>query len=208
MQRRTPGPSQSALPEANIGSTKTPSFDRKHKKKGTGLAPMLALIFLVFSVMALSSWYLFPTTVVQVEEEAERDMQAFAKKAIEAEHRVEDWFQQNQGMAAVAYEDSTAATARMMAQDSKWVDGERKLKKKLKELLEQQEEGKLLGAPVLTRWLGDDFPAWVGEGMNEEEWRAKVDAKYAEMRKEEEEWQKRMQALIDQRERDMGITTA
>ena len=65
-----------------------------------------------------------------------------------------------------------------------------------------------MGAPVLTRWLGDDFPAWVGEGMKEEEWRADVDAKYTEMRKDEEAWQKRMQALIDQRERDMGITTA
>jgi hypothetical protein len=166
------------------------------------------MIFFGIAVMALSSWFLFPSAVVQVEEEAGRDMQAFAKKAIEAEHRVEDWFQQNQGMAAVAYEDSNAATARMMAQDSNWVDGERKLKKKLKELLEQQQEGKLLGAPVLTRWLGDDFPAWVGEGMKEEEWRANVDAKYAEMRKDEEAWQKRMQASIDQRERDMGITTA
>jgi hypothetical protein len=192
---------------AKIGSTKTPSFNRKHKKKGTGLAPILAMIFLCLAMMALASWYFFPTAVVQVEEEAGRDIQAFAKTAIEAEHRVEDWFQQNQGMAAVAYEDSNAATARMLAQDSNWVDGERKLKKKLKELLEQQQEGKLLGAPVLTRWLGDDFPAWVGEGMKEEEWRANVDAKYAEMRKEEEVGQKRMQALIDRRERDMGIST-
>jgi hypothetical protein len=208
MQRRTAGPSHSAPSGAKTSITRTPSFDRKHKKKGSGLAPILAMIFFGIAVMALSSWFLFPSAVVQVEEEAGRDMQAFAKKAIEAEHRVEDWFQQNQGMAAVAYEDSNAATARMMAQDSNWVDGERKLKKKLKELLEQQQEGKLLGAPVLTRWLGDDFPAWVGEGMKEEEWRANVDAKYAEMRKDEEAWQKRMQASIDQRERDMGITTA
>ena len=172
------------------------------------MAPIFALVFSGFAIMTFSSWYFFPSAVVQVEKEAELDMEAFAKKAIEAEHRVEDWFQQNQGMAAVAYEDSNAATARMMAQDSNWVDGERKLKKKLKELLEQQQEGKLLGAPVLTRWLGDDFPAWVGEGMKEEEWRADVDAKYTEMRKDEEAWQKRMQALIDQRERDMGITTA
>jgi hypothetical protein len=208
MQRRTPGPSQLAPSGAKIGSTRTPSVDRKHKKKGRGLAPILAMICMGVSMMTLSTWYFFPTAVVQVEQEAERDLKGFAKKAIEAEHLVDDWFQQNQGMAAVAYEDSTAATARMMAQDSNWVDGERKLKKKLKQLLEQQQEGKLLGAPVLTRWLGDDFPAWVGEGMKEEEWKANVDARYAEMRKEEEEWQLRMKALIDQRERDMGITTA
>ena len=44
--------------------------------------------------------------------------------------------------------------------------------------------------------------------FSEAEWRKKVDAKYAEMRAEEEEWIKQMQKLIDERERDIGITTA
>ena len=100
------------------------------------------------------------------------------------------------------------ANARMAAQSSSWVDGEKKLKKKLKELQALQKEGKMLGVPVLTRWLGDDFPAWVEPGKSEDEWRAKVDAKYAEMRKEEEQWQKKMKAYIKDHERDIGITTA
>ena len=84
----------------------------------------------------------------------------------------------------------------------------KKLKKKLKELEQLQQKGQYLGVPVLTRFLGDDFPAWVGEDVNEEEWKRNVEAEYVKMRKEEEEWKEQMQKIIDQRERDIGITTA
>jgi hypothetical protein len=100
-----------------------------------------------------------------------------------------------------------AATARMEAQSSRWVDGEKALKKQLQVLYDMQQRGENLGVPVLTRFLGDDFPAWVEPGMDEAEWKRRVDAKYAEMRAEEELWKKEMQKLIEQRERDIGITT-
>lgn len=57
--------------------------------------------------------------------------------------------------------------------------------------------------PVLTRWLGDDIPAWAGEGVDVEEWKRKVDQKYAEMREEENEWQKHITALLE-REAHLG----
>lgn len=116
---------------------------------------------------------------------------------------------------------SHAATARMEAQSSSsssssssngrsWVEGEKKLKQKLQVLYDRQQQGLDLGVPVLTRWLGDDFPAYVTPDMdiNVEEWKKQVEEKYAEMRNEEEEWQAKMNKIIQQRERDIGITTA
>ena len=75
------------------------------------------------------------------------------------------------------------------------------------ELYEKQQQGELLGVPVLTRWLGDDFPAWVTPDMDEQKWRNDVAAKYKEMREEEEQWKVKMEKIIQQRERDLGITT-
>jgi hypothetical protein len=106
---------------------------------------------------------------------------------------------------------SYTATARMEAQSSRWVEGEKKLKQKLQVLYDRQEQqGQDLGVPVLTRWLGDDIPAYVTPNMNIDvtEWKRQVAEKYAEMRKEEEEWQANMNKVIEQRERDIGITTA
>eukprot|EP00980_Cylindrotheca_fusiformis_P014498 scaffold3875_cov123-Cylindrotheca_fusiformis.AAC.18 len=132
----------------------------------------------------------------------------------QAEHKVQDWFHQQQqhppieGANPSDRSASDAATARMMAQSSKWVDGEKALKRQLKKLLEQQEKGENLGVPVLTRYLGEDFPAWVTPDMDEEQWKQKVAEKYQEMAKEEEAWKIEMQKVIDQRERDIGVTTA
>lgn len=106
---------------------------------------------------------------------------------------------------------SDAATARMEAQSSRWIDGEKALKKKLNVLFEQQEKGQNLGVPVLTRYLGEDIPAFVGtpdSTMKVEEWKKLVEAKYEEMRQEEEEWQKKMRLMIEKRTPDTGITTA
>ena len=94
---------------------------------------------------------------------------------------------------------SDAATARMEAQSSRWVDGEKALKKKLMVLYDIQAKGDHLGVPVLTRYLGEDIPAFVGtpdSTMKEEEWKKLVDAKYEEMRLEELEWQKKMSLLM------------
>lgn len=106
---------------------------------------------------------------------------------------------------------SNAATARMEAQSSRWVDGEKALKKKLKVLYDQQLEGKHRGVPVLTRYLGEDIPAYIGtpdSPMKEDEWKKLVEAKYEEMRLEDEDWKKKVAEQIGNRERDIGITTA
>jgi hypothetical protein len=92
---------------------------------------------------------------------------------------------------------SVDATEAMLKQDSSWVDGEKKLKKELKKLVELQKEGKFLGVPVLTRWLGPDIPAWPGEGVDPEEWQKKVDAKYAEMREEENKWREKVAQFME-----------
>jgi hypothetical protein len=78
-----------------------------------------------------------------------------------------------------------------------------KLKLKLKILAERQQQGKDIGVPVLTRWLGDDIPVWAGEGVNVEEWKQKVDDKYKQMRRDEVEWQKQIIKLLD-REKSTG----
>ena len=90
------------------------------------------------------------------------------------------------------------------------MDGEKAHKQKLKVLFDQQANGKNLAAPVLTRYLGESIPAFVGtpdSSMAEEEWKKLVEQKYKEMREEEEEWQKKMAAFIQSKDRDMGITT-
>jgi hypothetical protein len=96
------------------------------------------------------------------------------------------------------------------AEPTSWVEREKALKRKLRVLYDQQAKGENLGVPVLTRYLGEDIPAYVGtpdSTMKEEEWKILVEAKYKEMRQEEDEWQKKMALLIEKRERDIGITT-
>ena len=216
----SPGGAKSNLPLASGGS----GAGRKANKRGRsgggggllGLAPLWAILILALVLMAISSWYVSPTTVSKLEDEAV----ALGRKALEAEQEFfhlngqkqnQQYPPKQQGGNNNYNQDNThyeSATARMLAQDSTWVDGEKKLKAKLRELADRQQQGLDLGVPVLTRYLGEDIPAWVGEGVDEAEWRKQVDTRYAEMRKEEEEWKKRMQAIIDQRERDIGITTA
>jgi hypothetical protein len=84
---------------------------------------------------------------------------------------------------------------RMKLHSSKWVDGEKKLKKALQVLKDRQEQGLDLGLPVLTRWLGEDIPAFVTKDK-EEEWKKTVADEYVRMRKEEEEWRKEISAKL------------
>jgi len=94
-------------------------------------------------------------------------------------------------------EESNVASEAMLKQSSSWVDGEKKLKKQLRALKERQMQGNDLGVPVLTRWLGNDIPAWPGEGIDVEEWRERVEARYAEMREEEEKWKEKVSKFME-----------
>jgi hypothetical protein len=221
MQRRTTTghPASSRPPQSSAASltgdriTNALGGRRSSSSKRKKSSPVILIILLAATILVVS-WYFFPAQVLLAEQEAELVTHELAQKAILAEHKVEDWIhepqQQQRPVAALDRSASEAATARMMAQSSNWVDGEKALKRQLAKLSERQQKGELLGVPVLTRYLGEDFPAWVEPGKTNDdgaEWKRKVDAKYAEMRTQEEEWKKQMQEIIDQRERDIGITT-
>ena len=206
------------------------SATNKRRKKHSPIIILPLSLILIMVIM----WIFFPAKVMEVEKEAEVVTHDLAEKAIQAEHDVEDWWrgQQQPGGGDGQQQDiqqqdahnsdseeqilqdklaaSRAASARMESQGSQWVDGEKKLKQKLQELYDQQQQGKHLGVPVLTRWLGDDIPVYVTPDMDVdvEQWKKQVQDKYAEMRREEEEWQKEMSKLIEKRERDIGITTS
>jgi hypothetical protein len=157
-------------------------------------------VLLLVAVLVTAATYMFPADVQSVEHQA-------YQKEQELEREMFDWWQKGEHKpplkaSGTDHEDSKeTATQAMLKQDSKWVDGEKKLKQKLKELATRQEQGKDLGVPVLTRYLGEDIPAFAGEGVNVDEWNKKVAAKYDEMRQEEEEWKKMMQGIIGREKR-------
>ena len=165
------------------------SSDKDHDKKSSSPAvKLIAMVCAIFLISFLVVSYISPSSVEQAE-----------KQVYEAEQRVEsevyDLFGGGVHEKVVPPipqhhvegegEDLSkiSATDAMLQQTSTWVDGEKRLKKKLKKLAELQAAGKELGVPALTRDLGDDIPAWCGSdcGMTVEEWQAKVDAKCAEM---------------------------
>lgn len=196
-------PSNSKRLNASISRTKSGG----NRNSNAFLNPIVGILVVAVVILGLS-WYIFPSETYQVEKKLEQEAQyvgsKVAENAMNAEQKVEHWWQ-SRGSASNNNLDNNnsgmnAATARMMAQPSKWVDGERALKKQLKELSDMQEKGELLGVPVLTRYLGEDFPAWVGKDENEEEWKQKVEEKYKEMREEEGEWRKEMKKIIDAKE--------
>jgi hypothetical protein len=90
------------------------------------------------------------------------------------------------------------ANEAMKRQPSSWVDGEKNLKAKLKELMKRQQEGKDLGVPILTRWLGEDVPAWMSEeGKAREEWEQIRKDRYAAMAQEELQWRASVRQSLD-----------
>jgi len=158
------------------------------------------LLFVAITLTIVN--YMYPVQVQKVE----HDMM---QGAVEAEHIIEkemmDWWASDKGHhqppSGENYHRNTAeiqraASERMAQQESKWVDGEKRLKQELKKLVALQQQGKELGVPVLTRWVGDDIPAWAGEGVDKDEWNAKVKARYDEMREEENRWREMVEATI------------
>jgi hypothetical protein len=219
MQRRNvnvaSGPDLDNL-SATSGSTGGPNklagaSPRRQSSRDSSLPPARTLrnmefcstrVLLVVAVLVTAATYMFPADVQSAEHQAH---EAY-KVEQELEREMFDWWQKGGHKPPLLidtdHEDSKeTATQAMLKQDSKWVDGEKKLKQKLKELATRQEQGKDLGVPVLTRYLGEEIPAWAGEGVNVDEWNKKVAAKYDEMRQEEEEWKKMMQGIIGREKR-------
>ena len=206
MQRRNvhaSTPSRGGLDSSGaIGKNGTPNGGLRNnnhspsRNKGHGQAdsiPMIVLVGLAIVVTTLS-YTLFPGDV-------EKDAKYVAGQVYTAEHELLDMWKKTSHSGINARVGTTLdgddPTARMLVQDSKWVDGEKKLKEKLKILQQRQAQGKDLGVPVLTRYLGEDIPAWPSEDtMDEETWKRKVSEKYEEMRKEEEEWKEMISKLL------------
>lgn len=131
----------------------------------------------------------------------EQEEKIMYNKLIEAEEQLMDQWKKSAHIPQQVRKDpiydkrlKEEATKRMKENmpANSWVEGEKKLKQKLKVLAERQKEGKDLGVPVLTRYLGEDIPAWPDGTMDEDTWRKKVDERYKQMREEEEEWRKRV----------------
>ena len=96
-------------------------------------------------------------------------------------------------------ESSLDATQRMLAQPSKFVESEKKLKQQLLKLLEKQNQEKkhkpndpndsVLGIKISTRYLGEDILPYPDSKGNEKEWERKMEARKQELAKvDETEW--------------------
>jgi hypothetical protein len=142
MLRRTTA-SSSAGAQRHGKHLSTPHRRGGSSRSKSKLNPAILIIALAATVVALS-WYLFPSETYNAEQKLEREAEYVGHQMAETEHEVEGWFHQQQQVPPAQPGDrsaSDAATARMMTQSSKWVDGEKALKRQLKKLLEQQEKG-------------------------------------------------------------------
>lgn len=211
MQRRTPHRSNAISVVAAVAEeSAVTTHDIKDKSKRKKCSNKRSIIITVFAVFA-SIMICLPLFMFQ--------KQDLTEAALRSEIQMREAHQRQQQQQRIylqhEHHDSTIdrvtsdmASARMVSQPSRWVDGEKMLKKKLQVLYDRQKEGKDLGVPVLTRYLGEDIPAWITPDIMEEaEWKKKVEIRYEEMRLEEEEWKKKMGEFISHRERDIGVTT-
>ncbi|GKY97637.1 hypothetical protein MPSEU_000722100 [Mayamaea pseudoterrestris] len=196
--REKPSPSHSHVQAAGLRRNKDyRDFDEKKKNAAnTSNLRFVVQISLAFIVTAITYW------VTPNDNLLKREAEHVANAALAAEHELEremmDWWAEHgHQKPPIAERDSSILSDGGLQGANRWVEGEKKLKKKLKLLAERQQQGKDIGVPVLTRWLGDDVPAWAGEGVNVEDWRRTVDEKYKEMRQEEVEWQKQIKALLE-----------
>jgi hypothetical protein len=115
-------------------------------------------------------------------------------------------FKHNEGSNSASASSSIEATKRMLAQPSKFVDAEKKLKQQLLQLLEKQTEemknqGKVdpnksvLGVKISNRYLGEDLLPYPESKQAEGEWENKMNKRKEELRIEDEmEWK----AMMDQ----------
>jgi hypothetical protein len=98
------------------------------------------------------------------------------------------------------------ATRRMLAQPSRFVDSEKKLKRQLQKLLDLQNAEKkkhtkpkdsnagVLGVKISTRYLGEDLLPYPDSKGGEKEWEKKMEQRKSELSKtDESEWSAMMQ---------------
>jgi hypothetical protein len=205
------GSSASTVPNStsSINANATGVTLRSKRVPGSRATFNLTLNVILLSIAVLVAFvFLFPSHAVDqrsIDIPPGKTVQDFQRKSSqkhrsqeEIEHELRQRIVKQPPKAVV--EDrrmSKEATEAMARQPSSWVDGEKKLKQKLKVLYERQQKGLELGVPILTRYVGEDIPAWVGPGVDEKEWRAKVDAKYEEMKEEEKKWIEEMKKIIE-----------
>ena len=171
-----------ADPNDNVSVTERLPMNLQGRVARRSSAKSGSLVFLLIAAILIAVVALMSPGSIKVVE------RKIAKDVYRAEQQVEDWFQPRRPVVEDRMAADFDASAAMKRQPSNWVDGEKKLKAKLKVLAERQSQGHDLTVPILTRFLGDDFPAWVEKGDGEEAWKKKRDEKYEEMRKEEIIW--------------------
>ena len=178
------------------------------------------LLLLAFLLTVANYQISAPPKVQQVEHD-------ILQGAREAEHVLEqemrDWWGNNNNNKReppsnnnnqnTAEQQRRTASQRMAAQQQQqagdsqqhsWVEGEKRLKRELQKLVALQQQGQELGVPVLTRWLGEDIPAWAGTGVDRDAWQAQVQERYQEMRLDEERWRDRVAATLQQQAEKRG----
>ena len=177
------------------------------------------LLLLAFLLTVANYQISAPPKVQQVEHD-------ILEGAREAEHVLEqemrDWWGNNNNNKReppsynnnqnTAEQQRRTASERMAAQQQQagdsqqhsWVEGEKRLKRELQKLVALQQQGQELGVPVLTRWLGEDIPAWAGTGVDRDAWQAQVQERYQEMRLDEERWRDRVAATLQQQAEKRG----
>lgn len=103
---------------------------------------------------------------------------------------------------------SMEATERMLAQPSRFVDSEKKLKRQLLQLLEKQSAEKrshkkldndsILGVKISNRFLGDELLPYPESKAKEHEWIQQMEHRKEELRNvDEKEWKELMQQYED-----------
>lgn len=201
MLRRHHAPSQPTSVSSSRAAKSRLTARTSARRSGRPSSPWIWVLFALAALITIAT-YMFPEQVHQAENSA-------MEEVIQVEQDIVKWWSQPVQKPPVPLNehphfvsDTRDPTERMKQQQQQqsaasysWVEGEKKLKEKLKVLYQRQQQGLDLGVPVLTRYLGEDIPAWPEAGK-EEEWQKQVDAKYEEMRREEEEWKAKITALL------------
>ncbi|GAX21250.1 hypothetical protein FisN_1Lh079 [Fistulifera solaris] len=199
MLRRHHTPTQ---PTSTSSRTAKSRVTARTRRPGRPSSPWIWSLFALAAIITTIT-YMFPEKMQQVEYSA-------MEEVVQVEQDLVKWWSQPIQKPPIPQDEHphfvglTDPNERMKQQSSfssySWVEGEKKLKQKLKVLYDRQQQGLDLGVPVLTRYLGEDIPAWPERGK-EDDWQKQVDAKYEQMRREEEEWKARITALLKSEKR-------